>query len=69
MTGLSPSGTMCQRTRRPRMSGPEFSIFLERYHAVYFRNPWDRLVSCYRDKIGGEVDDFTDFSASGVAHR
>lgn len=105
------------------MLGPEFSILLERYHAVYIdiakvassslkstfaslldldeadgnphevkfprphdpdpagerlypglytfafvRNPWDRLVSCYRDKIGGEVDGFTNFSESGVAH-
>jgi hypothetical protein len=32
------------------------------------RNPWDRLVSCYRDKIRGEVTDFTGIAESGVAH-
>lgn len=26
---------------------------------AFVRNPWDRLVSCYRDKILGEVHDFT----------
>ena len=35
---------------------------------AFVRNPWDRLVSCYRDKILGEVTDFTGFSESGVAH-
>lgn len=35
---------------------------------AFVRNPWDRLVSCYRDKIGGEVDDFTHFTQRpGVA--
>lgn len=34
---------------------------------AFVRNPWDRLVSCYRDKIVGEVTDFTRFGASGVA--
>ena len=28
---------------------------------AFVRNPWDRLVSCYRDKIMGEASDFTDF--------
>ena len=35
---------------------------------AFVRNPWDRLVSCYRDKIGGEVADFTGLSDSGVAY-
>lgn len=35
---------------------------------AFVRNPWDRLVSCYRDKIRGEVDGFTNFSVRpGVA--
>jgi hypothetical protein len=28
---------------------------------AFVRNPWDRVVSCYRDKILGEVRDFTRF--------
>ncbi|MEM7019044.1 MAG: sulfotransferase family protein [Pseudomonadota bacterium] len=35
---------------------------------AFVRNPWGRLVSCYRDKIGGGVSDFTSFSIRpGVA--
>jgi hypothetical protein len=35
----------------------------------FVRNPWDRLVSCYRDKILGEVPDFTAFHPTrGIAH-
>jgi hypothetical protein len=35
---------------------------------AFVRNPWDRLVSCYRDKIAGEPRPFTGLAASGVAH-
>jgi len=36
---------------------------------AFVRNPWDRLVSCYRDKILGEVDGFTYFTIRpGVAN-
>lgn len=35
---------------------------------AFVRNPWDRLVSCYRDKILGHVLDFTAFHPErGVA--
>jgi len=36
---------------------------------AFIRNPWDRLVSCYRDKILGQAPDFTNFHpARGVAY-
>lgn len=36
---------------------------------AFVRNPWDRLVSCYRDKIQGEARDFTAFAPErGVAY-
>jgi chondroitin 4-sulfotransferase 11 len=36
---------------------------------AFVRNPWDRLVSCYRDKILGEAPDFTSFHPTrGVAY-
>src|SRR6266542_5017541 len=36
---------------------------------AFVRNPWDRLVSCYRDKIRGEVEGYTYFTIRpGVAN-
>ena len=41
----------------------------EQFSFAFARNPWDRLVSCYRDKILGDVKGFTSFDIKpGVAN-
>ena len=63
--GNPHKGSFPEPTSRPT----ESVLYPGLFSFAFVRNPWSRLVSCYRDKILGEVPDFTSFHPTrGVAH-
>ncbi len=54
--------------RPPEQAVDDERLYPQHFTFAFVRDPWDRLVSCYRDKIRGEVSDFTGFAPSGVAY-
>ena len=62
----NPHEARWPRPPAPAASGPMFPGL---FSFAFVRDPWERLVSCYRDKIRGEVDGFTFFTIRpGVAN-